>query len=543
MTSTRRYQGLPVSEGAVTGEVYPASFQGETRAASPDEVRQAFASVSAERTALAERLHAEGRHEQADIVTVGALIALDPALVEPAVAAVAGGCAAPEAVRESAAAQAAILAALPNPDLAARADDIRQVANAVLAQLAPGQAAAPPAGDFILVQREVDPADLIRLSEEGLAGAVSVSGSANSHAAIIARGLGLPMLASADPAVLEIPAGRAALLDATAGQLTTDPAPQDLAALGNPRPGPAPHRAAGTSHRTADGQPVTLLCNAASAREIRIGLSAGAAGAGLIRTEIPFVGAARWPSEADHRAALDPLLSLLAGRPAVVRLLDFSGDKIPPFLAGTQGGLDALLGQPEALADQLRAALASGRDTELKIMVPMVARLDQLAQVRAALADAVPAGAAVPPLGMMVEVAATAEAAAVFAPAAGFFSIGTNDLTSEVLGLSRADPRMGPALAADPRVLALISRVVAAAATSGIEVSVCGDAAADPRVLPLLIGLGVRTFSVGAARLPRVAEWVAAADTASCADLAAEAMSAPAGPPAADQVRADAGPS
>jgi phosphoenolpyruvate-protein kinase (PTS system EI component) len=542
VTSTRRYQGLPVSEGAAAGEVYPASFQGETRAASPDEVRQAFASVSAERTALAERLHAEGRDQQAGIVTVGALIALDPALVEPAVAAVAGGCAALDAVRESAAAQAAILAALPNPDLAARADDVRQVANAVLAQLA-GQAAAPPAGDFILVQREVDPADLIRLSEDGLVGAVSVSGSANSHAAIIARGLGLPMLASADPAVLEIPAGRAALLDATAGQLTTDPAPQDLAALGNPRPGPAPHRTAGTPHRTADGQPVRLLCNAASAREIRIGLSAGAAGAGLIRTEIPFVGAAGWPSEADHRAALDPLLSLLAGRPAVVRLLDFSGDKIPPFLVGTPGGLDALLGQPEALGDQLRAALASGRDTELKIMVPMVARLDQLAQVRAALADAVPAGAAVPPLGMMVEVAATAEAAAVFAPAAGFFSIGTNDLTSEVLGLSRADPRMGPALAADPRVLALISRVVAAAATSGIEVSVCGDAAADPGVLPLLIGLGVRTFSVGAARLPRVAEWVAAADTASCADLAAEAMSASAGPPAAHQLRADAGPS
>ena len=139
MTSTRRYQGLPVSEGAAAGEVYPASFQGETRAASPDEVRQAFASVSAERTALAERLHAEGRDEQADIVTVGALIALDPALVEPAVAAVAGGCAAPDAVRESAAAQAAILAALPNPDLAARADDVRQVANAVLAQLAPAR--------------------------------------------------------------------------------------------------------------------------------------------------------------------------------------------------------------------------------------------------------------------------------------------------------------------------------------------------------------------------------------------------------------------
>jgi phosphoenolpyruvate-protein kinase (PTS system EI component) len=160
-------------------------------------------------------------------------------------------------------------------------------------------------------------------------------------------------------------------------------------------------------------------------------------------------------------------------------------------------------------------------------MVPMVSSPDEVAVVRAALADAAAeVGAVVPALGMMVEVAATAAAADAFTPVADFFSIGTNDLTSQVLGIDRADPRMRPALAADPRVLALISRVVKAADAAGLSVSVCGDAAADPDVLPLLIGLGVRTLSVGAARLADVAGRIAAAGAAECAAVAARALQA-----------------
>jgi phosphoenolpyruvate-protein kinase (PTS system EI component) len=155
----------------------------------------------------------------------------------------------------------------------------------------------------------------------------------------------------------------------------------------------------------------------------------------------------------------------------------------------------------------------------------MVSTLDEMAQVRSALADAAAElGADMPELGMMVELAATASAADAFAPASGFFSIGTNDLTSQVLGLDRADPAMRPALAADPRVLALIARVVQAAAAAGVDVSVCGDAAADPAVLPLLLGLGVRKLSVGAARLPQVAQSITAADISICAALACQAL-------------------
>jgi phosphoenolpyruvate-protein kinase (PTS system EI component) len=495
------------------GELYLADASTTATAATPEEVTAAFSAVSEERSALASELKAGGRDSEADIVMIGALIAADPALVSPAVTAVSKGIDPVEAVLSSVAAQADLLAALPHPELASRADDVRQVGNSVVARLTGGLAAAPAGTDFILVMREVDPADLIRLADRGLAGAVSVSGGANSHAAIIARGLGVPMLAGADPAVLDLRAGHRAIIDGAAGVLTVDPEPEALALIGTGVRAGAVARTAGSALLTADGEEITLLCNVASAIETRRGLAAGAAGVGLLRTEIAFTGANDWPDEPAHSAALEPILSQLAGRPAVVRLLDFSGDKVPPFLADGPSGLTALLGHPRALGDQLRAIVRCGAGTKLAVMVPMVRHVDELAAVRTELQKAADqAGAEMPSLGMMVELAGTARSAGEFAAVSDFFSIGTNDLTSDVLGIDRADPKMRPALAADPRVLSLVATVVEAARTAGITVSVCGDAAADPVTLPLLAGLGVRRFSVGAAAVPGVAAWIAGAD-------------------------------
>lgn len=631
MAETRAYLGQPVSEGIAVG-VLQLGAAAQVGAVTPEQVAAAFAAVARERTELADSLRAAGRSGDAEIVGIGALIAADPALVDPAVAAVRDGADAATAITDAASAQAAIIAALELPELAERAADVRQVAAAVLEHLsaengrpaplaapqpdasgelqatpvpggaaagggapgggAPGGAAEPagasipgdgtepdssPAsgGALILVRRELDPAELIRLADSGLAGAVSVTGGASSHAAIIARGLGIPMLTGADPQVLDLPDGLVAVLDAEAGQLLVGPPDLALAqalkqfaaqrivgasgaggalgaagapgvtgassaagtpgVTGAPRaagaPGvtglagllaggagpigsPVPALAAGGIATTRDGQRVTVLCNVASAAETRLGLAAGAAGSGLVRTEVPFTGAGHWPSEQEHARWLAPVLELLDGRPAVVRLLDFSGDKVPPFLRGRSAGLAALLGDPRALDDQLRAILTTGRQANLAIMIPMVSELAQVEQVRTALAAAAAAtGSAVPELGIMVEVASTARRASYFAARVGFFSIGTNDLAGEVLGLDRRDPRARPALAADPRVLELITTTVRAAAGAGIPVSVCGDSAADPEVLPLLIRLGVRRISIPAARVGQVAGWIAALDT------------------------------
>jgi phosphoenolpyruvate-protein kinase (PTS system EI component) len=565
------YRGTPVSEGAAVGELYlpdiavpgsaaPGSAAPDSAApdsAAPDsaagtgtvavtvtvtadDVRAAFATVAAERHALAGRLRAAGRDHEADIVAIGALIAADPALSGPALAALdqsapdCMGTARPVPLASAAAAiaaageeQAAILAALPDPDLAQRAGDVRQVAGAVAARLAGAQAGdtapPPPGGPFILVRREVDPADLIRLADgANLVGAVSVGGGASSHAAIIARGLGLPMLAGADPAVVTVPAGQIAILDTAAGELLVGPTALEVAAaeLGAAERAAAeragieraaaelaglPGVLANGSVRTTDGELVTILCNVASAAETRLGLANGAAGVGLLRTEIPFTHASGWPSRGQHLAALAPVLRLLAGRRAVVRLLDFAGDKVPPFPGAA--GLTAFLHAPGALAAQLTAILDAGAGTDLAIMIPMVRSHGEVERVRAELAKAAKAaGVDAPPLGMMVELAGTARAASAFAGGVDFFSIGTNDLTADVLGRERSALR--PADAAQPPVLAVIAHVVQVARDAGIGLSVCGDAAADPAVLPALLAIGVRTVSVGAAKVTAVARWI-----------------------------------
>ena len=524
MTAPMRFAGLPVSDGRAAGALYLADNQAASDA-TPEAVATAFAAVSAGRAALADRLRAAGRSAEADIIAVAALIAADTALTEPAISAVRAGSPAVTAVRQATEAQAAVLAALESAELADRAADIRQIGQAVIEHLSGGRVARP-AGDFILVRREVAAADLIELADSGLAGAASVTGGANSHAAIVARGLGVPMITGVDPAVLTVDPGRDAVVDADAGELIVGQAgawaapPARRIPIRQSREPPVT--------RTADHCEITVLCNVASAIETRHGLASGAAGVGLLRTEIPFTTALSWPTRAEHADKLAPILGLLAGRQATVRLLDFSGDKVPPFLErNAASGLAALLAHPTAVADQLAAALAVGRDAELAILVPMVSSPAEVIAFRKLVSDAASSvGAKQPPLGIMVELVGTAAAAENFTEVADFFSIGTNDLTAQVLGLDRGDLTAGPGLAAAPAVLRLIGRVIGVAVAAGLPVSVCGDAAADPVMLPLLLGLGVRALSVPAARVERVRSAVSELDTGACQALAAKSVAA-----------------
>jgi phosphoenolpyruvate-protein kinase (PTS system EI component) len=524
-----RFTGQSVSDGMAEGALQVAGA-GTAVSATPEEVQDAFGAVSAERFALAARLREAGREQEAGIIEVGALIAADPALSEPAIAAVRGGQDAGSAVREAAEKQAKAMEVLTNPTLAERAGDIRQVAQAVLERLGGAGRGARPAGDFILVRHEVSPADLIEFADGGLVGAVSVTGGASSHAAIVARGLGLPMITGTDPAVLTVPSGRHGMLNADSGELIVgaERGAGPASAGGVSASAGGVSASAGGPARTADGREITVLCNVASAAETRLGLAEGAAGVGLLRTEIPYAQALAWPTLAEHRAQLIPILSLLARRTATVRLLDFSGDKVPPFLRGAPlGGLAELIGHPAALADQLRAVLEAGQGTRLGVLIPMVSTLDQVSRVRDVLgAVAASLRVAPPPLGIMVELESAAAAAATFAAAVDFFSIGTNDLASDVLRLDRRDPAARPELAAHPRVLALIGQVAEAGHAAGIGVSLCGDSAADPLALPLLIGAGLRTLSVPAARVRRVRSWIAGLDSRTCAELAARALRA-----------------
>jgi phosphoenolpyruvate-protein kinase (PTS system EI component) len=491
--------------------------------------------VAADLERLAGQARDQGRRAAADIVAVGALIAGDPDLVDAAQQAATADDPL-RAIRDAVEGYAGLLESLPDPTLRERAADVRQVGRRVIERIAhtgTGASAHPSTRRFVLVATELGPADLLEHLGGGLVGAVAVRGGASSHAAIVARSVGLPLVMGVHPEVLDLPDNTPLLVDADAGVVVADPASAEVARADAAAARDGRRRVVLAAERgrppvTADGQPFGLLCNVASDTEVRAGRDSGAEGIGLLRTELPFLHAESWPREADHRRALRPILAEASGWPVTVRLLDFANDKIPPFLAGGPAGLSALLDAPTALDAQLRAIIDLGRGVQLRIMVPMVTVAAELRIVRAAV-DAVVAelGVAPVPVGAMVETVAAVEAIGELCAAAEFFSIGTNDLTAEVLGLDRTDPRARPELTAHPRVLDLVARVVTAARVAGRPVSVCGDAGAHPTTLPLLLAAGVRQFSVACARVDETRYRLHRLDTRECAELLAAALQLP----------------
>jgi phosphoenolpyruvate-protein kinase (PTS system EI component) len=212
------------------------------------------------------------------------------------------------------------------------------------------------------------------------------------------------------------------------------------------------------------------------------------------------------------------VLEALAGAIATVRLLDFGGDKEPPFLRGTAGrGIELLLAEPQALAAQVAAIIAVAAGTRLRVLVPMVTEAGQLRAVRELLGGA-------GELGAMIEAPAAATLAAQLAASADLLSIGTNDLASLELGRSRHAGAAPPVH--HPAVLRRIAEVVAAGNAAGVPVAVCGEAASDPRTRALLVGLGVDELSVGAARVGEVRAAVRALDHGAARELAARALAA-----------------
>jgi phosphoenolpyruvate-protein kinase (PTS system EI component) len=491
----------------------------------------AFAAAAARLDDLASSFRASGATESADILEAEALIARDPVFLEEAISAVQSGDAASAvaAVQQVADRHAAAMEQLDSAMLRERAADIRQVGRMVVEQLAGGRREPPAATTFVLVAEEVTAPDLLENADQ-VVGAVSSRGGASSHAAIVARSLGVPLVVEAPGSAVEVPDGTLLLVDADRGRLVVSP---DAHTQGTVHSIDAAHAATADfagALTTADGVEVSLFANIASAVEARRAVASGAVGVGLVRTELAFLDAPDWPTFVQHEVQLRPLLQPLAGRPVRVRLLDFTNDKRPPFLrastpstSGQTLGLAPLLDHPWALDEQLRAILSAGRDVGLDVLVPMVSDAHEVESVRRRL-ESVLDGRASVPVGAMVELPEAAERAAALAQASDFLSIGTNDLTAATLGLARTDVRLTPAMTAHPTVLRCIALTVDAAAAMGCPVSVCGDAAADPIVLPLLVGAGLRSFSVGVSRLGDVRALVRGLDVPSCIEVFEQAL-------------------
>lgn len=509
----RQLHGLVVSGGVAVGPAF-VLFEpvAETGAGGAEAALAALSRVAAELGRTAERLVAQGRETDAEIIEANRLMAEDPSLAGE-VAALAAVRSPAEALRLATEGRAGQLAALHDPLLAARAADVRELGRRAVRALSGAAAVEPPAVPSVVVASELGPAEIVDLRlEEGLVlGFALADGSATSHAAIMARSLGVPMVAGLGAEVLAARTGDTIVLDGALGTAVLQPGPEALKRAQRSATRELAERARLAVGRTLptvtrSGRSIRLLANASTCAEAEAALSRGAEGAGLVRTELAFLDWDGWPSEAEHGAALRPVLEVFAGRVATVRTLDFGADKTPPFLAGQGGrGIQLMLEREDALEAQLAAILEAGTGTLLRVMLPLVESALQVRRARALLQRAARrVGQPEPLLGAMVETPAAAHRASELALEADFFSIGTNDLVATTLGIDRDAPGASPLSAGDPAVVELIRQTLDAAHAAGIPVEICGEAAGEPALTPLFVGLGVDELSVAPSRLDAV---------------------------------------
>ena len=436
-------------------------------------------------------------------------------------------------------------AALPDPYLRARAEDVRAVGDQVLRSLvgtAGGAQAQRRPASGVLVARTLTPADVAELDRAQVDALVQVGGSATSHVAILARAQGIPAVVGASQDLLTVPEGTTVVVDGARGLVLLDP-PADVladyreqsAALA--RTAAADLAEAARPATTRDGTVVEVAANIGSLADARAAVRCGADGVGLLRTELLFLGRDHAPDAAEQESEYRAVATAMAGRPVTVRTLDVGGDKPLPFLPMPSEenpflglrGIRLSLVRPDLLLEQLRALCRTAADHPVRVMLPMVSTVDEVLRARELLAEAagdrgVPRGLA---LGMMVEVPAAALSIGSFLPYVDFVSIGTNDLTQYTLAAERGNASVAHlADALDPAVLRLVATVGRACAGHA-PVAVCGEVAADPVAVPVLIGLGVGELSVGPQSVPAVKRAVRELDTLDCADLAARALAAP----------------
>jgi phosphoenolpyruvate-protein phosphotransferase len=477
-----------------------------------ERARTALADVAETLARRAAELRELGLGAEAEILEANQLMAEDPSLLDE-VHTLAGTRSAAAAVRAATERHAAALAAIPDPLLAARAADVRQLGRRAGRLLAGAPAVLVPSGPTILVAADLGPAEVaeLRAAGDNLRGIALAEGAVTSHAAIMARSLGVPMVVALGDHVLAAAEGEWLVLDGERGSVVLAPAESTReAAVQRMHRAEQRRRALAATRNlppvTVDGFRIALLCNASGADEVAAGLAAGAEGVGLLRTELAFLDASAWPDEDEHLLALSDALALLDDRVATVRTLDFGADKTPPFLAGVeQRGLALMLAHEDALAAQLRAILRAGAATQLRILFPLVESREQLRAARALVAHAAAdVDRPVPEVGAMIETPEAVAHVDELVRDADFLSIGTNDLVQYTLGLDRERPLASAAAVADPAVLALVEATVTAASRVGLAVEVCGEAAGEPPLAALFVGLGVRELSVSPARIDEV---------------------------------------
>ena len=401
----------------------------------------------------------------------------------------------------------------------------------------PGHGEAP----LVLVAHDLSPADMLQFKTSVFTGFVTDVGGKTGHTAIVARGLGIPAVVGARGASEMVRQDDWVIVDGDAGVLTVDPSPDLLAQYEDKRQRIAREktrlaRIRNTPAVTRDGEHVELLANIEQPRDTVAALDAGTVGIGLFRSEFLFMDRqGRLPGEEEQYAAYRQALDGMQGLPVTIRTVDVGADKpidderlsapLNPAL-----GLRAIrwsLAEPEMFLTQLRAILRAAAFGPVRLLIPMLAQLREIRRTRELIArarqqlDQRGQSHGPLPLGAMIEVPAAALSIRLFLPYFDFLSIGTNDLIQYTLAIDRADEAVAYLFdPLHPAVLRLIADVISIGNAAGKSVSVCGEMAGDPTLTRLLLGLGLRRFSMHPTQLLAVKQEILNADTRALSEWA-----------------------
>ncbi len=463
----------------------------------------------------------------------------DPSLEAPVRDGIRSGQSAPEALSARVAELRDEFDTLADPYQRERGADVTSVGERLLRALT-GAAPGSRDGAGVLVVSELDPATAVLLDPRQTLGVITIGGGATGHGVLLARARGLPVLTGARAAE-GLPEGTLVAFDARSGRLEIDP---DLETRGEFEALLADRvsarrrmlRAAHEPAVTLDGHEVLVKANIAHLGEASLAATSGADGSGLVRTEALFAAHSTAPSVAEQVQTFERISEELSGAMITIRTWDVGGDKpLPfhpmaveanPFLG--QRGVRAFRDDSTLLVDQLEAICRVARERRVRVMFPMVSTVEE---VEWALARLDEAGGRLPDgrpdaleVGIMMEVPAAALRPEALSTLLDFVSIGSNDLVQYTLAAERGNPALG-ALAdvADPAVLQLIQGIATGVA-EGVEVCLCGDAASDPGLARLLVGLGVTELSATAASVPAVKDALRGVALAGLQDLAARAL-------------------
>jgi len=399
--------------------------------------------------------------------------------------------------------------------------------------------------EVVIVARDLSPSQTANLDRAKVRGFATDAGGRTSHTAIVARALEIPAVVALGDITTDVSGGDWVIIDGNRGLVIVSP---DQATI---------KKYEGREHEyheielhlaelrdlpavTLDQQAVQLHGNIEFPEEVTVSLNGGAEGIGLYRTEFLYLGQMRQPTEREHFDAYMRAINLLGDRPLVIRTLDLGADKFPPDAGGFlernpflgSRSLRYCFQHPELLRTQLRAILRASAFGKVRILLPMVSTLQELRRAKEFVAHAKAelraegvAFADDLPLGVMIEVPSAALIADEMARECDFFSIGTNDLIQYTLAVDRGNPRVAELYSpAHPSILRLLKNVLEAGKKVGIEVAMCGEMSGDVDYTILLLGLGLRIFSVSPIMLPELKKLIRSVTIEQCEQIAAEAM-------------------